>query len=80
VYYPYYKSEERLPGRFSICHPNCRHRLTPVPEEVLGGKPQGKAVTSEDLLRYTPVSERAQVIERARLRSLEFKKQLICEI
>jgi hypothetical protein len=36
VYYPYYKSEERLPGRFSICHPNCRHRLTPVPEEILG--------------------------------------------
>jgi hypothetical protein len=79
VYYPYYKSEERLPGRFSICHPNCRHRLTPVPEEVLGGKPQGKAVTSEDLLRYTPVSERAQVIERARLRSLEFKKQVLAE-
>jgi hypothetical protein len=79
VYYPYYKSEERLPGRFSICHPNCRHRLTPVPEEVLGGQPQGKAVTAEDLLRDTTVSERAQVIERARLRSLEFKKQVLAE-
>jgi hypothetical protein len=35
VFYPYYKSPERLPGRFNTCHPNCRHRLTPVPEEVL---------------------------------------------
>lgn len=35
VFYPYYKSPERLPGRFNTCHPNCRHRLTPVPEEIL---------------------------------------------
>lgn len=35
VFYPYYKSPSRLPGLFDTCHPNCRHRMSPVPEETL---------------------------------------------
>ena len=32
VTYPYFK--DLLPGPFNICHPNCRHRFTPLLEEV----------------------------------------------
>lgn len=35
VFYPYIHSEERLAGRYLTCHPHCRHRFTPYPEEAL---------------------------------------------
>ncbi|GAB4422305.1 MAG: hypothetical protein OHK0011_01110 [Turneriella sp.] len=34
IRYPYYK--ELLPGPYNTCHPYCRHRMTPLPEEAVG--------------------------------------------
>lgn len=57
THYPYYK--ELLPGPYSTCHPYCRHRMTPLPEEAVGEHIPGE--------RHHIVPNRDQVvIERLR--------------